>query len=362
MLVLTACGSAPKEESFFGDRRVAYKKSIELKGIDVPPGLDAGNIQDMLVVPGSTMRVEKYSNYNQQQPKQVTDYHVLPKIENISVKRDKNQRWLLVSADPNQLWSKISLFWKKQGFSLDQEMPEIGLLETNWMENRADIQEGAMRNTLKKMFDWAYSAKTRDRYRTRLERGALPDTTEIYITHRGLKEVGEEKTHNEGGGNISWKVRAAEPELEAEMIYRLLMYLGKPEDESRYLIKQAESNAIKSKLVNQDNTLYLNLDESFVRSWRFVGIVLDRMGLTIDDKNRDLGMYYIQQELTSEAEKAKKWSFWNNEKSVAKKAARTVSLVKERNKTNIYVLDENGNRLNDQHSKDLLKELGELLG
>jgi len=62
-------------------------------------------------------------------------------------------------------------------------------METDWTENRAKIKQDPIRNLLGGIIDGAYSTGERDKFRTRLERGAQPNTTEIYITHRGAAEV-----------------------------------------------------------------------------------------------------------------------------------------------------------------------------
>ncbi len=89
----------------------------------------------------------------------------------------------------DQLWPQVKEFWLQEGFLIKKEDPRVGILETGWLENRADIPQGMIRNVLGKVIDSVYSAATRDQYRTRLERGADPGTTEIYVTHRGVEEV-----------------------------------------------------------------------------------------------------------------------------------------------------------------------------
>ena len=92
-------------------------------------------------------------------------------------------------------------------------------METDWAENRADIPQDFIRRILEKVTSALYSAATRDKFRTRLERGETPGTTELYVSHRGAEEVSQ-------GENFVWQPRASDPELEAEMLNRLIVYLG----------------------------------------------------------------------------------------------------------------------------------------
>jgi outer membrane protein assembly factor BamC len=83
-----------------------------------------------------------------------------------------NQRWLAVAAPPDQVWPKVREFWTSNGFALKRDDPTIGIMETDWVENRADIPQDGIRAVLKKYLDVLYSAPTRDRFRVRLERVA----------------------------------------------------------------------------------------------------------------------------------------------------------------------------------------------
>ena len=122
-------------------------------------------------------------------------------------------------------------FWQEIGFIVNVEMPEAGVMETDWAENRARVPDGFIRNTLGKLLDSVYSTGERDKFRTRLERGAQPGTTEIYISHRGMEEV---YTSRIGAGRRrDWQPRPPNPELEAEMLRRMMVRLGVQEERAK---------------------------------------------------------------------------------------------------------------------------------
>jgi outer membrane protein assembly factor BamC len=89
-------------------------------------------------------------------------------------------------------------------------------METDWAENRAKIQQDFIRNVLGKVIDSVYSTAERDKFRTRLEPGSTPGTTDIFISHRGMYEI----FVSEGKDQTKWQPRPADPELEAEMLRR----------------------------------------------------------------------------------------------------------------------------------------------
>ncbi len=108
------------------------------------------------------------------------------------------------------------------GLSLTVDQSTLGIMETDWNENRAKIPRDFIRTTLGKVFDGMYSTPERDKYRTRLERDANGNT-EIYISHRGVIET---ITLHEARDTTVWQPRAADPELEAEFLQRLDGQIG----------------------------------------------------------------------------------------------------------------------------------------
>jgi outer membrane protein assembly factor BamC len=136
------------------------------------------------------------------------------------------------------------------------------------------------------VFDSAYSTGERDKYRTRLER--RPDgATEIYISHRGAEEVltGPQKEV------ATWTVRPNDPGLEAEFLGRLVAKLnGVKVKEATAAVVNATPEAQHAKLANGKVTV----DEGFDRAWRRVGLALDRVGFTVEDRDRVQGIYFVR--------------------------------------------------------------------
>src|SRR5690606_5562836 len=131
------------------------------------------------------------------------------------------QRWLVVGQAPEALWPRIKDFWQENGFLIDVDSPQTGIMETDWAENRAKIPQDFLRKTIGQIFDSLYSTGERDKFRTRLERRA-DGVTEIYISHRGAEE---ELTGSDKETTV-WTPRPADPGLEAEFLSRMMTYLG----------------------------------------------------------------------------------------------------------------------------------------
>jgi outer membrane protein assembly factor BamC len=148
-----------------------------------------------------------------------------PEVDQARIERSGNQRWLVATGAPDKLWGPVKDFWQETGFVIKLELPDAGVMETDWAENRAKIEQDFIRNLLGKVIDSVYSTAERDKFRTRLEPGSTPGTTDIFISHRGMYEI----YVSEGKDQTKWQPRPADPELEAEMLRRLMIRLGSEE-------------------------------------------------------------------------------------------------------------------------------------
>jgi outer membrane protein assembly factor BamC len=226
---------------------------------------------------------------------------VLPSVDKMRIERAGSQRWLVAGGTPEQLWPQIKDFWQELGFLVNLEVPEAGVMETDWAEDRAKLPQDIIRGTLGKVLDSLYSTAERDKFRTRLEKGSEPGTTEIYISHRGMYEV----YIDEGKTETKWQPRPAEPELEAEMLRRLMVRLGVEEGRAKSMLA-AEPKQERAKLTRgTDGVGALALLEPFDRAWRRVGLALDRVGFTVEDRDRTQGLYFVRY-IDPEADNRKK--------------------------------------------------------
>jgi len=285
--VLSGCGG-----TFFESKKIDYKSSGKLPSLEIPPDLTTPGRDDRYSVPDSiaksTATFSAYSGDRSEQARGPSE--VLPKLEKARIERAGTQRWLVINGTPDRLWTSIKEFWQENGFILNLELPEAGIMETDWAENRAKLPQGFIRSQIGRVLDTLYSTPERDKFRTRLEKGAEAGTTEIYISHRGMNEL----YISEGKTETRWQPRPADPELEAEMLGRLMVRLGSTEEQAK-LVLASETKSDRAKLITAaDGSATLEIQEAFDRSWRRVGLVLDRVGFTVEDRDRTQGMYFVR--------------------------------------------------------------------
>lgn len=291
-LITSGCSSIG--DALSGDK-VDYRTSgAQSVRLDVPPDLSQLPGQTRYgQVPTSTVSASSLSNVNK--PEATTLNTIAANQGNgVRLERQGQARWLVVDRSPEQVWEQVQAFWGEAGFELTTNKPDIGLMETNWSENRAKVpQDGLVRKALGRVFDLMYDTGERDQYRTRIERTA--QGSEIYITHRGLSEEYEDSKKE----RTTWRARPNDPGLEAEMLSRLMVKLGATK-EAAAAVKAAPKPAAASPVATNpfarlnDDKLSLTVDADFDTAWRRVGLALDRSGFTVENRDRKQGAYEVR--------------------------------------------------------------------
>ena len=356
-LLLAGCSTAEKVWPF---KKVDYRQAREEKPLEVPPGLDTSRIEDAYPIPGTT-----YSEYERGSEAAATPAgsRVLPTPKGIQVVREGDKMWLRIEAPPEVVWRKVHDFWLQNGFVLVIDDPQLGIMETEWAENRAEIPQDIIRRTLGKVLDSLYSAATRDKFRVRIERGDRPGVTELFLTHRGVEEVVTGNPDEDTG--TFWKPRPSDPELEAEMLHRLMVYLGMSEQEARKRLARGKPPAPRARFLRTpDGDMSLVVDEGFSRAWRHTGIALDRVGFAVEDRDRAAGVYYVRYRdpLASQPNRGllSRLAFWRKE-SPKEAPLYRIRLESDGAHTRIRVLDAEGRPEHSGTAQRILKLLEEQL-
>ena len=288
-LVVTGC-------NLFADKKeFDYKSAGKLPPLDVPPDLIAPTVDERYLIPdaegsgGTTLSAYNQEHGGGQQPVTGSSAILPVSDKQVYIERAGTQRWLVVPQPPETVWPIIKEFWQELGFFIKIELPEAGIIETDWAENRAKIPQDYLRTFLSTFLDSIYSTAERDKFRTRLERGEN-GATEVYISHRGMDEVIE-------GGSTQrtvWQPRLSDPDLEAEMLSRLMIRFGVEKERAELELTTVNTIAESRAFIHPDHKNTLIVKEAFDRSWRRVGLALDRIGFTVEDRNRLEGIYFVR--------------------------------------------------------------------
>ena len=358
-LALISCKSVTSNDT------VDYKSSGAVRGpnLSYPPDLITAQADRRYIVQDGTATMSEYNAAVKKSAQMRTN--VMTGIPGMRIAKDGERRWLVVEKPAPELYPQVKDFWQENGFLLVVDSPSTGIMETDWAENRAKIAQDWIRSTIGGALDSLYDTGERDKYKTRLE-VTKPGETEIYITQRGAIE---KCTTDTTGACLStiWTPRPNDPELEAVFLARLMERLGMTQEQAKAMVAAPLGpKTPKAKFVQEGNNKgYIELSAGFDRSWRDIGLALDRSNFTVEDRNRSQGVYFVRYVNAKDVGDSK--GFFSNlfsskddSKLQAKKYQVIVKSTGE-NSSNVYVQDADGKPENTPAGFQLLTLLTEQL-
>ncbi|KAA0445823.1 MAG: outer membrane protein assembly factor BamC [Candidatus Thioglobus sp.] len=295
---LASCFSSNPEKqkstNILGKKNIQYYSNKTVSSLKIPPDLTKPNSENAF----------KISEYVQDVKEDIVDFsnnesknnvaNILQNT-NVKLKRLGQIRWIIVDKKPDEVWNLAKSFFKSHGFAIKKADKNIGVMETDFLENRQEIPDesvGFIRSMLKKAFKARYALPTIDKYRVRIE-PADNDKTEVYFTLKSMKEV-----ITDAGGdteNTIWQVRDKDELLETEMLYRFMVYLGSDRAKAKVQITKSQDEKKTNVKLLDGVGGYSKLQFSLSRyeTWEYVGWALDQMDIDIGDKDIKEGSFYI---------------------------------------------------------------------
>ena len=384
--LVAGCGtSSPTQIDYKSDSK---SKQVSLA---VPPNMiDETSDQRSLPPQGGETSLSTLKQVQAQAP--VSDLTVVPAVKGMHIQRDGSESWLVIDGKtPDQAWAQIRRFWQEQGFLLVVDQRDKGVMETDWNETHAQINDGLIRDTLSKAMGNSYVASERNKYRTRLET-APNGGTYVFISQKGLQEV----LTGANNDSTTWQPKPNDPGLETEYLKRLMASLQTADARAAAGDTQgtalspagtqtapgaaaagANSAAAKAAAENvaastqppmpdqnvtsntsaQYTSTELTLGEPYDRAWVRVGIALDRSNFTVDNRDRTRGLYsirYVDPKDLASAEQGF-WSqvFHGKTEKVAKQYLVNVRAVTP-DQTRVAVVDDKGNIDASQPAKEIM--------
>jgi outer membrane protein assembly factor BamC len=367
--IALALGACSTTTDLLEGNKVDYRSAGQLPTLEIPPDLTTPARDNRYAVPETGTSSATLSGYQADRAQQAKVGNittgVLPNVDKMRVERAGMQRWLVVAEPPEKLWPLVRDFWQENGFLIAINLPEAGVMETDWAENRAKIPQDFLRNMLGKLIDQIYSTAERDKFRSRLER-TEEGGSEIYISHRGMIEVFETQR-----SQSVWQPRPPDPELEAEFLRRLMVRLGSQKEKAQQLV--AASTPASARAAIQEGiggVETLEVFEPFDRTWRRVGLALDRVGFTVEDRDRAKGQYFVRYADTDANDMARKdgekgflskLAFWKSNDPTLKAEQYRVHIRQFAGKCVVQILNKDGAQANTQTTRRIVALLHDQL-
>lgn len=278
-LMLSACAALEED-------KINYKSAAKAPSLEVPPDLTQLRKDSRYAIESTSATASGFQNAGTRVVDAGTAVNALGSVK---LERQGQQRWLVTSQSADKLWEPLRDFWTSNGFSLVIDSPELGIMETEWAENRAKIPQDFIRKALGKVLDSIYSSGERDKFRTRIERNAQGGV-EIYITHRGMAE----NYTNAQKDQTIWQPRPTDPELEIEFLRRLMVKLGSSPESAKAAVAATQPTPVAATVSTHQGQASITLADTLDRAWRRTGVALDRSGFTVEDRDRAAGVYFVR--------------------------------------------------------------------
>lgn len=350
--------------SIFSSDKIDYQTAkTRTTSLDVPPDLTQLPRDERFSVPerpqSVTASAAAAGRTAGAAPVAAATSNVVPAGAIARIERQGQQRWLVVNMPPEKAWPILVDFWPSVGLNVEKSDAATGVLETNWAENKANLPQDIIRKTLGRVLDSVYSTNEQDKYRARLERTAQ-DTSEIFVTHKGMIEVFTSTAQD----RTAWQPRPPDPELEAEMLQRLLVrFDGKSAAPASTTVASAAAPVAagaaaatattalpqKARLIKgtSGRNEKMEVDDGFDRAWRQIGLALDRGGFTVEDRDRPKGIFfvrYLDPEVEAKLKAEQGWlnKLFNPDKAVAAPQYRVQVTSEGTTRTVVQVLDKDG--------------------
>jgi len=288
-------------ERELGNLKINYYSNKSVTSLEIPPDLTSPEMQNSFVLSEFISGVkENYVDFSDSQEK----VKVLSNPTGINVKKSGQMRWLEIDKNPDDVWILAREFLKLQGFSLEKDNKKTGILETNFLENRPDIPDsslGFIRGMLGRALDQQYTFASVDKYRVRIEPLDDGKRTSLYLSLTSLEEIVNPRIDDpKRYGETAWKYREKDLILETEMLYRLMVYLGGDDVETKIL--EAKDQKIISAKVQDSINGYAKLvfDLDILDAWEKISWSIDQNNIDIEDKDIKERAFYIVSTRTSD--------------------------------------------------------------
>ena len=297
LLLVIFTGCAPFGEKNVSDRSVITR--VPNKALEMPPDLITPAVNDKYSLPASGEA--KLSDFND------LDSRKFPR-ENSSLLPVETEAYfinygrfkvLLIEKSPEEIWGLLKSFWIQNGFQIEKEMPEVGFIETDWLESREKISDGLIRNTLGKIFGGLYDSGERNKFRMRVER-TKAGFSEISVVHKGLIQVASDDRFDP---TIVWANRNSDQQLEELYLRRIINFVSGKENQNSKSIDVVKKS--QSTLNRGDGNNFFELALNFNEAWKSIGLILDRLGFEVEERLRKEGTYLIRYKKLDQEEKEK---------------------------------------------------------
>ncbi len=286
--LISGCSMLSGERGIFIDRTEAYLDATVAKPLNVPAGLSAEAVEDVLVIPEIPEQVRP-DYFPRRAPRPMSLFALEEALE-VRIQILGDEHWLAVPQPPAVVWSQVKQYFLDAGIEIAHELPAQGLLTTEWIVLDSGVGRDKLRQSLRDAKQDAGVSGGRDRVRLHLEPGLRQNSTEISLRHEndqiGVSDV----------AMAAFFPRFSSPAAEREMLNsigeHLLATAGSPA--ISYVAQGIGARSRASILLDAEGDPVMNLMLPYDRVWSTLRSALNEAGITVDSADREAGAFTLQ--------------------------------------------------------------------
>lgn len=285
-LVLSSTGGCAwlwGDEGYFRDRSNDYQASRQTAPMQVPEGVDAKRLDELLPIPNNVASLPQDREYDVPRPQALS---VRGEASDFSLQKSGDTRWVVAQRVPAEAWPGVRQFFEDGGFRIVDERPQTGEFSTDWQS--LDRLSAPLARRLGGRVS-GLSPDSEVRVHVRIEPGVQRNTSEIYLL-----------TADRPAGSTAdagWPKQSSSSSLESALLDELIATLSRGAEQggSVSLLAARDFDAPSRVSLTEDGNgnPVLNLGADFDRAWSSVSRALEQGNVRVDDLNRSLGIYYI---------------------------------------------------------------------
>ncbi len=315
IIFIFGCESLPSFDDVLPDKRTTYKKSRDLPELEVPPDLTVTKGDYSSEIPGD--RESTSLNEFERQRSMRRDDGIILGSGNF-----EDEQWVALRGTSVDLWPKLREFWQNNDYIVYLDDAELGVLETDWKTT------GQTKQKFKILTEPAEGGGTilfLSSERQELSEGDWLDSQPDKLAEKDI--INKLNIHF----NNIVKIKENRPTNNTSLIDSDIQ---KPSKEKAEILNSPEGKS------------YLEVTENFSLVWNNTKRVLEQAGYFLEASNQEKGIYsfrYFKSEEEEEEDKSlfSRLKFWGNDEN-EEGVLYQLSLTSVNNKTEIVVLNENG--------------------
>ena len=314
-----ACGYMPNLGKVLPDKKSEYKKSESMPDLEVPPDLTTNAINENMAIPNEQPLARSRSGAAPAADRGVTE---------------ADEHWLSLAGSPAAIWPRLREFFQGQGYALELDDEELGVLETGWREGPSAPAADGLEDV----------ALSRHKYKVFSEAGDEPGFTVLYLSRQSQARSGGDWIPQETDGALSAQLLA-----ELDEFFGAKLPAPAPERAVAAAAPtgggagETDEGESAPRLIDLgEGKTYLLLPAEFDRAWRRTEVALLSAGLEILSKDLDKGLFVVHYADEKPRKKGvfSRLAFWKRGESKA--GPYQLSLTGVGKETELAVLSEEG--------------------